>query len=246
MRLRQSRRGAFSLSEILISSVIVIALAAIVIPTVRQSLRNSKLDELQYLVVTIQGLMRDIYREENPSKYPPLDVMPEGMIEWAAPTNLQNVQDLMDLLARYCKLWNELELNPNGSYRCAYAVFNPTGAGGETGGEPTPPPEDPDGEGAVIGEGEVTSISPWYRIVLTNDYATGCASETGSAAQSNLDICDDPMAAEVPAGCATNPIQFFPPEELCALVDPSMTRATADVPSEETTDDEGAPDIPVA
>jgi len=47
--------------------------------------------------------MEEIFWGQNPNEYPPVSAFPGGLVQWATPTNLGNVKDLMQYLKKLCE-----------------------------------------------------------------------------------------------------------------------------------------------
>ena len=93
----------YSLNQMLLTVAVVGILVAISLPQY-QRFRLQVLGEKGIqAAATAKQLINSIYLDKNPNQYPPASQMSgNNLSQWVAPTNLQDVQDLIELLDSSC------------------------------------------------------------------------------------------------------------------------------------------------
>lgn len=81
---------------------------------------NADTSAMEMITAIINGLVKDIYLDQNPNQFPPTEVMPLGLQGWASPASLVSVEELLELLNRYCRSVNDILLNPEAKFLCRY------------------------------------------------------------------------------------------------------------------------------
>ncbi len=100
--MKQKKLGV-TLVEIMIVVAIIGIVAAFAIPNYLRSRQTADTASLEQTARQIAQKMEQIFWGQNPNEYPPELSMPSGLVTWAAPTNLGNIQDLLELLKKICE-----------------------------------------------------------------------------------------------------------------------------------------------
>jgi len=100
---KKNKIGGVTLVEIMIVIAVIGIVAVFAIPNYLRSRQTASTASLEETARQIAQKMEMIFWGQNPNEYPPQSAMPNSLTTWAAPTNLGNIQDLLDLLKKLCE-----------------------------------------------------------------------------------------------------------------------------------------------
>ena len=103
MQIKRNGKKGFTLVEIMVVVALIGLIAVIAIPNYMRSRQNSARASFQQTLTQIAEKMEAIFWGQNPNEYPPLSAFPDTMRQWATPTNLGNIEDLLELLKKFCE-----------------------------------------------------------------------------------------------------------------------------------------------
>ena len=169
---KKKNNKGFSLTDVLIVTAIIAGAAAVSFPIYNRVRLNARAEELQQILTRVQADLKNIYLEQNPNEYPPVNIFPNGLTTWATPTNLQTIQDLVDLVNHYCANYGQHSTAP---FQCSYTLPGAAIIGGTT------PPE--------------------FNLTFTSPGLSACVSPNGKYTifGTREGICDT-FASAVPGG----------------------------------------------
>lgn len=89
--------------EILIVIAVIGIVAVFAIPNYMRQRETANAATMEALARQLAQKMEQIFWGQEPNGYPPQSAMADGLVTWATPTNLANIQDLLKLLEEICK-----------------------------------------------------------------------------------------------------------------------------------------------
>ncbi|PIQ86456.1 MAG: hypothetical protein COV74_04585 [Candidatus Omnitrophica bacterium CG11_big_fil_rev_8_21_14_0_20_45_26] len=115
---RHTRQRGWTAIDLVATAAVASLVAVLSLPMYQQVRISSDLQALAISMNQIHKIMQDIYMDQNPNEYPPTNLWPDRLEDWAAPANLQNVQELIDVLRQLCR--EEDVPGGRGNYACFY------------------------------------------------------------------------------------------------------------------------------
>lgn len=103
MNANKAKIKGMTLVEILITIAIIGLLALIAIPNYMRNRAIADKASMEQTMRQVAQKMEQIFWGQNPNEYPPPSAMANGLVTWAAPTNLGNINDLTELLKKLCQ-----------------------------------------------------------------------------------------------------------------------------------------------
>lgn len=108
------------LVELLIVAAIIGLLALLSWTVFHRIFVQSEESAAEVITAEANQLIKDIYLEQVPHEYPPVDVMPHGLTEWVNPANLSTAEELEELIDQHCREFNGTAISEIPKFYCSY------------------------------------------------------------------------------------------------------------------------------
>ena len=122
---KNKKTKGLSATDVIITVSVIGMLALLSMPMYSRIHADAKLKEIIAITVRINQIFKEMYIEQ--SDFPPESGFPGNVPSWATPTNLQSVNELLDLIERYCGYINGVVYTDGkpSRYACHYKRISP-------------------------------------------------------------------------------------------------------------------------
>ncbi len=180
---RKNQKGFLNVSEMVVVGAIAVTIMVIAWPGIQNARQSARVTHMAHILFRIQTLMNDINREQNPNEYPPDEIVATSLPTWAAPTNLQDVNELLEILRQYCRTFQAIDFTPDALFTCTYTRTSGNGGGTTPPGDVPPGGVDPHGDGGIVTGGN-TGPSFQLQLIRENDLSY-CVSKINTGYKQN-------------------------------------------------------------